>query len=134
MVVRLKKATALFAIIILSLSISGCNFDLHNGKRPYDYDNAEWASSTPEISFFVDWDKEDHYSPEGTLEVDGIVFDIKIYFVTGTNIVFIDTVNTDQLLSIEGHCEFYPDKLVVVVDEDQIFNNQYKEIIFYRIG
>lgn len=129
-------------LVIVSATIfllCSCNFDLYGGKRPYDYGDAVWVSSNPDIWFEIDTDREQYYIPEGVMRLDdGRTIPFEIYFVHETNqALFSARLNPKSQYydcDLSGDCEFFPDKLIIHVNTkiDNVYGGRYETIVFVR--
>ena len=129
-------------LIVISATIfllCSCNFDLYGGKRPYDYGDAVWVSSNPDIWFEIGTGREQYHIPEGVMQLDdGKTIPFKLYFDHGTNLaLFSARLNPKSPYNdcdLSGDCEFFPDKLIIHVNTkiDNVYGGRYETIVFVR--
>ena len=123
----MNKRVGLFigALLVIVFTSGGCiNF---YGQYPYDYGTATWISDDPHAEFFVHPDTGAF--SEGNFYVDDTEIPFIISFEYSEHITFSDDAGNPLLT---GVCTFSPNKLIVKVTSDSVYNNQYEEIIFNR--
>ncbi|MBE5928288.1 MAG: hypothetical protein E7267_02795 [Lachnospiraceae bacterium] len=128
--------------IVLIFVISGCNYDLYYGKRPFDYGAATWVCEEPSAWFVVNPDDDEYYYPKGELVVDNQTHQVGFCFVHGTNqvIVYFRNSNNSSKYSgydyvLSGECIFSSEEFVINVfkdREDSLLNDYYDKLVFIR--
>ena len=136
--INLRKILMVVLSVILIFVMSGCNYDLYYGKRPFDYGAATWVCESPSAWFVVNPEDDEYYSPKGEIICDNQTCRVKFRFVHGTNEVLI-YIERDKLSGVSryeicGKCKFSPEKFVIKIDKDRddFFNGQYDEWVFIR--
>ena len=133
----------LVGLVALCLLLSGCNFDIYGGKRPFDYGAAQWVCENPSAWFVVNPDDEDYYCPKGEVCVDDKTLQFELIFVTGTDLVFFKIINTSAAYyggyrdaGFDGECTFSSSEFVITIDKetDTVFGGQYDTLTFTRIS
>ncbi len=127
----------IFTILILCLNLSLilCGCDINSGKRPYDYENSVWISSEPDSKFYI---ASNNVNPYGYIKFESKKVHIILVFDHGNRVAICKKSNiykyeySFQDALFIGICKFYPNKLIVKVDRDFVFNGLYDEIIFVK--
>ena len=141
MVVIMKKFVVLFLLIIIVFSISSCNYDLYEGKRPFDYGDFVWICQELDGYFEVSLATDEFDSPEGLLEYKGTEYLFKLSFPHGSNRVLVTIKNPDidhwygyLLPGFTSDAEFSQNKMILTIDKetDTFFNGEIDTLTFIR--
>lgn len=99
--------------------------------RPTHCPGTKWVSEDPDISIEVPDGQSGYWDIDGVLKIDGKEINISMVFNPGVYVqVFDQTNNSGRIFN--GRCRFYSDKMVIEIDEDLIFDGQYKTITLYK--
>lgn len=143
---NMKKILSGIMTVVIIFVLSGCedvlrwipNFGYHpyGGERPNDYPPAKWISETPDLWFEIPLFDDSSGRPEryeGQLTIDGQGEVIYVAFGY-IDQIYIVKENDDEPYTLEGHCKFSPEKLVVTVDKekDTLLHGQYDTLTFVR--
>lgn len=115
-------------ILFLIVFISGCAPEIKN--RPADFPNTKWVCNKPDIWFEVDKDHQSY----GEIKINGITKPFKLGFGQAHDVHFYSYDENNILTNIlfNGLGTFSKDKMVVEIRDDNVFNDKYKTITFYR--
>jgi len=146
---KIKRICTVILIALLILSSTGCSgcamgaVIAYQGQRPFDYPPAKWVSEDPDIWFVTRAPGDplpagvtNSWVQIGQLRINGETIDIVVGFDGGHGIdVDARTQTSTNNVLFLGSCKFSPDKLTVSIykNYDNIFNGQYKTIVFNRI-
>lgn len=130
----MKKSLFIIVSICIIITFSGCK--PYQGKRPFDYPPARWISETPNLWFDVESTYEDATKITemyGQLISKDQAIDIIVTFGY-TNEIIIRQKDDSTNNNLTGHCQFSPEKLIVIVEteNDSLLDGQYDSIIFIR--
>ncbi len=124
------------------LFLTGCNYDPYSGQRPCEYDHTKWSCEDINAWFVVDNDIENYTDPEGEIIINGKTYPIKVYFIGGTNRIFLNVYNSrispeNKLGEIYAGCTFSETHMTINInvteyDRDTLFNGRYKTLTFKR--
>jgi hypothetical protein len=110
----------------------GC--DPYSGREPFNYQNTRWVCSEPNIWFEVDNEKR----ILGEINIKGNIKSFTIMFAPGGRSDFYpSSFLNDSSMSLKdrllyGDGVFGKKKFVIKIQNDTLFDNKYKELIFYR--
>ena len=99
--------------------------------RPTHCPGTQWVSEDPNISFQVPDEQSCYWEIDGVLKLDGKEMKITMTFNPGVYVQVYDQTNNSGRI-FNGRCRFYSDKMVIEIDEDMIFDGQYKTVTFYK--
>ena len=120
-------------IICLIILTSLCSCDTRAGRYPFQIaDN--WKCSSPEFSLSYSTGADNQKQENEQLIWNGQTIDVDVMFGLGDYCVYpIDSVDYgDRLLT--GTWKYRAGDLVLIIKEDFIFGNQYKELVFSPIS
>ena len=127
------KKILLLVLVCIMCCLCGC--DMYVDRRPPDYINTKWVCNDPDIWFEVD----DEHNILGEIKINGEVKPITAFFNMGCEVDFYPSTMLDENavidrkeIIIKGNCSFRKYKLIVKVNYDTLFNNQYEKLIFIR--
>ena len=127
---RKKLICLILFIVVMSTSLCGCN--KLNGKEPYNYPNSLWVCDEPRITLKVD--SINHL--KAWLGDEGSSQEFILAFGYGGNIdayrADAQTLSSDSIL-FQGYYSSYEDHLVIFVENDTLWNNQYSVLYFEKI-
>lgn len=132
----MKKFLAL--ILIFPILLSCCFYIPGAGKRPYDFDQTKWVSETPDIWFEIDddIDKEFWLDFYGEAKIGDEYVEITVTFDYGYGFYCTKKGEEDneEFEYFRGFCTFDEDQLTVKIkkSEDNLYDGQYKEIVFVK--
>ncbi len=116
------------SLFILVLSLCGCR----SGETPWDYDKG-WYSTSPNINMGVE---EGVF--KGALIVDnktlsiGIAWQVSKFEMEVYKIAQENEANEQDELILRGYINMGDDYFILEVLEDNVYNNQYSQITFYK--
>ena len=116
-------------IICLIIPISLCSCDMRAGQYPFQMANY-WKCPSPEFSLSYWTDADNRKQEDAQLIWNGQTIDVDIMFGVGDFCVYpADSLAySDRLLS--GLWKYRAGDLILIIKEDFIFGNQYKELVF----
>ena len=131
-----KKSMSLIHISLV-LVISLCALSLLCGCDPY-YDQypfleeAEWICDEPHFTFTYTYDSNGACNGTELLTWQGTTMEVDVLFQSTWYVVIPEgpTSNDDRILT--GVWRYQNGNLVLSIEEDFIFNNQYSELVFTR--
>lgn len=99
--------------------------------RPTHCPGTQWISEDPDISFEVPDEYGTYWELDAVLNMNGEKREVCLVFNPGVYVnVYDKTENGGKIF--DGRCRFYSDKMVIEIDEDVIFDGQYKTVTFYK--
>lgn len=120
----LRSMLLIVSIAILLLACDPCY-----GGYPYQR-SSTWVSSDP--VFTVVYSELENGVIEQTtmLEVNGMPIEVNLYFQSSLFDVYPKGINSYDNRLFGGKWEYREGDLVLIVEEDYLFDNEYSEIVF----
>lgn len=125
----LKKHRLGFNLFIVFLCLFFCSCDSRAGQYPFQV-SSEWRCDTIEFSLSYSTDVSGNKQENEVLIWGNETFPVNIAFGLGDFCVFPDgSVKYDERL-FSGTWKYEGSKLVLEIEEDFLFNNQFSELSF----
>lgn len=119
----------ILALIGLQLILTAC--DPKAGEYPYARDSV-WICDDPQISLEYRWvDKKGLFSNE-TMIWDCEDWSLYVEYLASQYWAFADEKEKPEDLLFKGHWTYRRGNLILKIEEDYLFNGQYKELVFTR--
>jgi hypothetical protein len=125
----MKKIFCYIQVLLLLTCMFGCTPDYSN--IPMERPNTKWVCADPDIWFEVDKDQQ----TLGEVKVNGNIIKMEVGFRNPHNLYFLSGDNTPSSpleTLFGGTGTFSKDKMIVKINDDNLFNNKYKKLIFIR--
>lgn len=113
-------------IILTMLFLCGC--DRYAGKYPYSTAD-HWTCKDPYITINYIRNENGTFTEESSLEWNGETIDIDIDFGHGNFVVHPNGNYSFEERLFDGTCKFRNGNVILVIDDDFIFDYQFSEIV-----
>ena len=128
------KLMAVLLMMVVSILCAGC--DLRAGHYPYDK-STEWVCSDPNFTITYTHLPKNGLEEESFLEVDGEMIAVDVLFGHGSKFVILPKnplrpeiyVHYSERL-LTGLWKYRDGNLIITIQEDFVFDNQYEEFVF----
>ena len=124
------KLLLVLLVMVVSMLCMGC--DLLAGRYPCDR-GTEWVCSDPSFTLSYIYNPNGTLAEESLLEIDGELIAVEVYFYSIYFKVVPRSSEDHSHCLFSGTWKYRGGNLVLKIDEDIIFDHQYKEFVFSSV-
>lgn len=124
---NMHRLMSFFAVLILCVAMCSC--DGKAGRYPHDL-GTEWICNDPYFSLKYTEDANGILVQTEQLEWEGETIAVDVGFISTTYCVYPEHSNHYEDRLFSGTWSYRNKVLILSIDEDFIFDNQYSELIF----
>ena len=125
------KLLPVLLVMVVSMLCMGC--DLLAGRYPYDR-GTEWVCSDPNFTISYIYNPNGTFTQEAFLEADGEMIAVEECFQSIYFKVYPRSSNHYSDRFFTGEWKYRGGNLVLKIDEDFVFDNQYEEFVFCPVN
>ena len=125
-----KQIVKVMCIILIILALCGC--DRYAGKYPYEKAD-HWICEEPYIEIKYTRSGNGTFIEESILEWNGEIIKVDIDFGYGNFVVQPDGNYSYEARLFDGICKFRNGNVILVIEDDFIFNNQFAELVLIPV-
>lgn len=118
-------------LIIIPLLFSSCAFDPMANRYPYDL-SGEWVSEDPYFTLSYSWNDDGTLDWLEVVEWEGKQIKVELCMQAAMYYVLPFASNKYDEKLFRGTWEYRDGGLVLYIEEDFLFDNQFSEIVFKK--
>ena len=124
-----KKQGCLVVLLLMYVCLLLIGCDMRAGQYPFQLSD-KWQCDIPDFSLCYSTDENGNKQDHEILRWENKAIPVNVTFGQGEFCVFPDgSVNYDERL-FSGIWKYEGDKLVLIIKEDFLFDNQFSELLF----
>lgn len=130
---KMKRTRLLFVLLIVVVSILCMGCDPYYGHYPHNK-GLEWVCSNPNFTLSFTYNPNGTFTQEAFLEADGEMIAVEVCFYSIYFEVNPRSSNHYSDRFFTGEWKYRGGNLVLKIDEDFVFDNQYEEFVFSPVN